>query len=127
MQELDYAGIGKRIRNVRKAKGMSQEVLAKECGICLSFMGHIERGTRRMSLETFACICRILDTDADELLWGVARLSEQVLEMWNLSDRDRKQPDAEAGPETGTGRKNTDSYGMYVRIMKSVAQIMNGE
>lgn len=125
MQELDYAGIGIRIRNVRKAKGLSQETLAKECGICLSFMGHIERGTRRMSLETFANICKILDTNADELLWDVAHVSESVLDMWKLSDRDKKKTDAGTGSETAGGK--ADSYGMYVRIMKSVAEIMNGE
>ena len=64
MQELDYEEIGARIRNVRKAKGLSQKALAEECGICLSFMGHIERGARRMSLETFANICEILDTNS---------------------------------------------------------------
>ena len=124
MQELDYAGIGARIRNVRKAKGLSQKALAEKGGICLSFMGHIERGARRMSLETFAGICEILDTNADELLWGVAHVSESVLDMWKISDRDRKKKDARAGSRKTGGK--ADSYGMYVRIMKSVAEIMNG-
>ena len=118
MQELDYAGIGARIRNVRKAKGLSQKALAEK------FMGHIERGARRMSLETFAGICEILDTNADELLWGVAHVSESVLDMWKISDRDRKKKDARAGSRKTGGK--ADSYGMYVRIMKSVAEIMNG-
>ncbi len=125
MQELDYTDIGMRIRKARKAKGLSQDELAKECGICLSFMGHIERGTRRMSLETFANICRTLDIDADELLWGTAHVSESVLDIWNLSDKDQKKADRKAGNETGSAK--AESYAMYVRIMKSVAEIMNGE
>ena len=124
MQELDYEEIGARIRNVRKAKGLSQKALAEECGICLSFMGHIERGARHMSLETFANICEILDTNADELLWGVAHVSESVLDMWELSDRDKKKADIRTGSGSAGGK--ADSYGMYVRIMKSVAEIMNG-
>ncbi len=71
MQELDYVKIGERIRQVRKAKGWSQETLAAKCGISLNFMGKIERGNRRMSLDTFAGLCMELETDADALLWGI--------------------------------------------------------
>ena len=48
MQQLDYSEIGKRIRQVRKAKKWSQGALAEKCGISMSFLGHIERGTRIM-------------------------------------------------------------------------------
>ena len=133
MQELDYAGMGMRIRKARKEKGMSQDKLAKECGICLSFMGHIERGSRIMSMETFANICTALDSGADELLWGVAGAeSKAVLDMWNLPDKGkhkgrRKETDGQAGKsqEQSSGKKVSDSYAMYVKIMKSVAEIMN--
>lgn len=108
MQQLDYAGIGMRIRKARKQKGLSQNVLAKECGICLSFMGHIERGTRCMSLETFANLCRILDSDAEELLFGIPSLSNQEFKkIWNSS------------------REKNESYATYIRIMQSVAEIMS--
>ena len=63
-----------------------------------------------MSMETFANICTALDTGADGLLWGVAAPSDAVLDMWNRPGR----------------RKEQDSYAMYVKIMKSVAEIMNG-
>lgn len=70
MQELDYVKIGTRIRQIRKVKGWSQDKLAKKCGISLNFMGHIERGTRKMSMDTFVTLCRELETNADALLWG---------------------------------------------------------
>lgn len=108
MKELDYGKIGARIRQVRKAKGWSQEKLAKKCGISMSFLGHIERGTRIMSIETLNSICEALDASADELLWGIPKASETVMqELWN-------QPES----------KEIDSYAMYIRIMKSVAEIM---
>lgn len=111
MEQLDYAKMGMRIRQVRKAKGWSQKELAKKCEVSMSFLGHIERGTRIMSLETFASICRVLEAGADELLWGVPNPSDAVLELWD--------------PSRGTGKKDSDSYAMYIRIMKSVAEIMN--
>lgn len=115
MKELDYGKMGTRIRQVRKIKGWSQEELAKSCGISMSFLGHIERGTRIMSLETFVRLCSALDVAADELLWGVAHPSETVLDMWQPTKKDTAAPD----------KKDVDSYSMYIRIMKSVAEIMN--
>ncbi len=121
MQGLDYGKIGMRIRQVRKAKGWSQEVMAKQCGISMSFLGHIERGSRVMSLETFASICNALDAGADELLWGEAGPSGAVLAMWGLAGKDTQ---SQLKQQKGDG-KQADSYAMYVRIMKSVAEIMN--
>lgn len=113
MKELDYKKMGMRIRQVRRAKGWSQDELAKKCDISMSFLGHIERGTRIMSLDTLVHICAALDTGADELLWGVASPSEALLELWSLSDKKTEK------------KADTDSYSMYIQIMKSVAEIMN--
>lgn len=114
MKELDYGKMGMRIRQVRKVKGWSQDELAKKCGISMSFLGHIERGTRIMSLETFVSICAALDLGADELLWGVAHPSDTVLDLWEPAKQEQE-----------SGKKELDHYSMYVRIMKSVAEIMN--
>ena len=65
MRELDYGKMGMRIRQLRKAKGWSQGGLAEKCGISMSFLGHIERGSRIMSMETFANICMALDAGAE--------------------------------------------------------------
>ena len=112
MKELDYGRMGTRIREVRKAKGWSQDMLAKKSGISMSFLGHIERGTRIMSLETFANICNALDTGADELLWGVVHPSDAGLDL--------------CGPMLRKQDKKEDNYSIYVKIMKSVAEIMSG-
>lgn len=116
MREVDYGRIGMRIRQVRKAKGWSQDELAQKCGISMSFLGHIERGTRIMSLETFAAVCEALGIGADELLWGTAQVQEMAYGMWNSSGghKDSRQD-----------VKEPDPYAMYIRIMKSVADIMN--
>ena len=131
MRELDYGKMGMRIRQVRKAKGWSQNELAEKCGISMSFLGHIERGSRIMSMETFSNICLALDAGADELLWGVANPSDAVLDMWNVPEKKKsrqmqneKKTDGSTGNETLS--RTDDSYSMYVRIMKSVAEIMNG-
>lgn len=121
MRELDYGKMGMRIRQLRKAKGWSQDELAKKCGISMSFLGHIERGTRIMSMDTFVNICSALDAGADSLLWGVAHPSGAMLDMWGAADAGRCRDKNKADRKEGI----PDSYSMYVRIMKSVAEIMN--
>lgn len=111
MHELDYAKMGARIRQLRKVKGWSQEKVAKKCGISLNFMGHIERGTRKMSMDTFVNLCRELETDADALLFGITQPSDTAAHgMWGQ-----------------VGSKDHDSYVMYIQIMKSVADIMKSK
>ena len=130
MRELDYGKMGMRIRQVRRARGWSQSELAEKCGISMSFLGHIERGSRIMSMETFANICTALDAGADELLWGVAGAeSKAVLDMWNLPDKGGEKDGKKLGAKVTNQdvSKNADSYAMYVKIMKSVAEIMNGK
>ncbi len=111
MRKLDYNKIGQRIRQARKAKGWSQGELAEKCNISMSFLGHIERGTRIMSMDTFAAVCESLDAKADELLWGIPEPTEASLYgMWG---------------HAGTKNADSDSYMMYTKIMKSVAEIMS--
>lgn len=68
---MDYIGIGRRIRRARKAERMTQEALSKAVGISISFLGHIERGTRKMSLETFSNLCKYLRLNPYYVLNGV--------------------------------------------------------
>lgn len=63
-----YVAIGKRIRRLRKKQGFTQEKLAEAAEISLSFLGHIERGTRKLSVETLYNIAAALHCSADELL-----------------------------------------------------------
>ena len=61
MKSIDYTEIGHKIRQSRIAHSYSQEQLAELTGISTAFLGHIERGTRAMSLETLVSICSVLN------------------------------------------------------------------
>ncbi len=66
--KLNYKMIGKRIQKQRKKCHLTQEQLAERANISASFMGHIERGTRKMSVETLCELSLALDCSVDELL-----------------------------------------------------------
>jgi len=50
MKDLHQAAFGKAIRELRKEKGLSQEAFADLAGIDRSYMGHIERGEKNVTL-----------------------------------------------------------------------------
>jgi len=63
-----YEALGKRIRDQRKLSKMTQEALAEKAEISNSFLGHIERGTRKASLDTLVKICNALKISPNVLL-----------------------------------------------------------
>ena len=66
---LDYVALGKRLRDARKAHGLSQEKLGELCDISTAHVGHIERGTRIPSLDVlFRCSVE-LGVGLDELVF----------------------------------------------------------
>lgn len=65
---MDYGKLGSRIRAYRKQLKLTQEELSEYAGISLSFLGHIERGTRRASLETIVAICNAMKVSPQYLL-----------------------------------------------------------
>lgn len=93
---IDYTGLGKRIRSGRKAIRLTQEALAEKVGISLSFLGHIERGSRKASIDTLVGLANVLDLSLDDLLQdsltttAKARVGEGVPEnqrnlLWEIN------------------------------------------
>lgn len=65
---MDYLALGTRIRMARRAQSTTQSALADTVGIAVSFLGHIEHGRRKASLETLIKIANALETSVDLLL-----------------------------------------------------------
>lgn len=65
---MDYIDLGRRIRKQRSLHGWTQEALAERVNVSTSFVGHVERGTRKASLETLVAIANVLDVSLDYLL-----------------------------------------------------------
>lgn len=87
---MNYDKLGERIRQQRILAKMTQEKLAEKAGISLSFLGHIERGNRKASIETVVSICNALkvspglllqDSLNNDLLGFEQRFSESQLKL----------------------------------------------
>lgn len=67
---MDYTDLGARLRKLRIRARMTQEELAQEIEVSTSFVGHIERGSRKASLETMVKIANAMKISLDYLLSG---------------------------------------------------------
>lgn len=88
MQNIDYADIGRRIRRVRKMQNLTQEMAAEKCDITAAYYGNIERGDKKMSVETLAKVSKGLKISVDYLLFGDEqdKLAEYLSEIQQTVD-----------------------------------------
>ena len=70
MHNIDYKELGKRIRAERRRQDLTQENLAEMADISNSFMGHIERGGRTLSIETLAKLANALNVSIEYIVCG---------------------------------------------------------
>lgn len=58
---------GERLRELRKERGLSQEMLSKKAGLDRTYEGKIERGQKSPSLNTIGKLAKALEIGLDEL------------------------------------------------------------
>jgi transcriptional regulator with XRE-family HTH domain len=62
-----YYQIAENIRRIRKDRNITQEALAYEAGLNRAYIGYIERGERKPSVETLEKIAKVLKVRIFEL------------------------------------------------------------
>ncbi|MBQ8537493.1 MAG: helix-turn-helix transcriptional regulator [Clostridia bacterium] len=65
---MNYESLGERIRRLRHSMNITQDALAERLGISASFLGHLERGSRKASLDTLVALCNYLNVSPEYLL-----------------------------------------------------------
>lgn len=65
------ARFGQRLRELRNAKGLSQEAFAAACGLDRTYISGIERGRRNVSLRNIEVIAKALGVSLSELMKGL--------------------------------------------------------
>jgi len=59
---------GERVRDLRKEKGFSQELLAHKAGFHRTYIGMVERAERNITLVNIEKLANALEISIDELL-----------------------------------------------------------
>lgn len=63
-------GMGERIKEVRKIRGIKNSELAEKLELTDEFISEFQNDRTGISLETFVKLCEALDASADYLLFG---------------------------------------------------------
>ncbi len=66
--------IGKKIRDIRKAKGFSQEEFAAEAQLGRGYYGRVERGEQNISIQNLIQIALTLQVEVSELVPSLRQL-----------------------------------------------------
>lgn len=60
--------LGRRIRELRKKKGLSQEQVAEQAGISGKYLGEVERGEVNVSVLVLSKLATVFQVDMSEML-----------------------------------------------------------
>jgi transcriptional regulator with XRE-family HTH domain len=66
-----YRALGKTVRAERKKARLSQEALAEKADLTRNYIGDIERGEKKVTLEALAKIAKALKRRVRDLVWEV--------------------------------------------------------
>lgn len=110
MKKVDYAEIGARIRDVRIMQRLTQEEAAERCDITSSYYGNIERGDKKMSVETLIKISKGLGISADGLLFADSEVRRDMISKTL---------------EEIQGKVDEKQFEKYLSIMGAIATIVD--
>lgn len=77
---VDFSIIGKRLKEARKKKGLTQEQLVEKMGVSIAYLSKVETGKIHINLERLSEICGILEITEGEILNGVSNHSDKYLQ-----------------------------------------------
>ena len=109
--------LGNRVRELRKALGLSQEKLAERIGVDRSYIAHIESGRTKMpSADVITALARALETTSEDLFRAMVGPPPTTEEDIDLEDPalnlQLKLAAKELSPE---GRRSLLDYVRFVR------------
>ena len=88
---FDQSAFGKRVKEARKEKGLSQAEMAEKLNISTNHYGHMEQGIKGCSIDLLLEMAGILQVSTDYLLLGQSFERESEIRklkniVWELTD-----------------------------------------
>lgn len=68
MKDINFERIGKKLKEIRISKGLTQEYVSNMVDVNTSHISNIENNRVKVSLTTLVQICNALDTTVDYIL-----------------------------------------------------------
>ena len=81
MNTINFARIGRKIREIRISKNLTQEYVATIANVNVSHISNIENNRVKISLPTLVNVCNALDTTVDYILSDEYKNPSSVIEQ----------------------------------------------
>lgn len=96
MKEINFERLGKKIKEIRTSKGITQEYVANCANVNTSHISNIENNRVKISLTTLVNVCNALDVTidyvlAEEYVNSSSALEETILQELHQCDVDMKK------------------------------------
>ena len=91
MDNLDFAIIGKRIKEVRTDRQLTQEYLAKVTDVNVSHISNIETNKVKVSLTLLVSICNAMNVTVDEYKAPTTAFETELLNTVDKLDSSKKE------------------------------------
>ena len=108
---MDFYQLGQKIRNLRITNQLSQAELAESIDVSTNYIGQIERGDRKPSLETLVLLCEVLHSSLDYIL-SDSRSSADDYIIFNI--------------ESELGKLSTDEKQYFYQMITSYLDLKKG-
>lgn len=95
MDELDFARIGEKIKELRISKHLTQEYVANATDVNTSHISNIENNRVKVSLSSLVRICNALDTTVDYILADEYDHPSSVIEQEILNELHSCSPEVQ--------------------------------
>ena len=96
MDSINFEEIGKKLRELRISKGLTQEYVANMANVNTSHISNIENNRVKISLSTLIHVCNALNTTIDyvlseEYLDSLSALDHSILKELKKCDKHTKE------------------------------------
>lgn len=96
MKEINFETIGKKLREIRISKGLTQEYVANMADVNTSHISNIENNRVKISLQTLVHVCNALGVTIDYILTEeyndtLSAIDQEILRQLQLCAPDTKE------------------------------------
>lgn len=95
MKDLNFELIGKKLREIRISKGLTQEYVATMADVNTSHISNIENNRVKISLPTLVHVCNALDVTVDYVLSSEYTISSpldnEILKEFHACSEEKKE------------------------------------
>lgn len=83
--DIDYIEVGRRIRDARRRRGMTAEILSERVGLATDSLRHIEIAASYPSLQTLFRIAAVLGVSLDYITGRTPTLTDSLVLEYGLT------------------------------------------